>query len=173
MARSRERRGGAPQSPGAAERPDPAAGAPREPSRPRLEVIAGVAGAMVLAAILAHLVLWTLLRTLERRARRVDQPPAPVARLAPQTPEPTLETSPYGELQQVRAIEQRNLETYGWIDRSRGRVRIPIERAMELLATEGARGVARAAPPVGSVRPAARPATARRTGSPGAPGGTR
>ncbi len=41
---------------------------------------------------------------------------------------------------QVRARDARNLTTYGYIDQSKGQVRIPIERAMELLAAEAAAG---------------------------------
>ena len=34
-------------------------------------------------------------------------------------------------------VDDRELTSYGWIDRQRGIVRIPIDRAMELLANEG------------------------------------
>ena len=40
------------------------------------------------------------------------------------------------KLQELRAAEQRELETYGWINRTDGVVRIPVERAMELLVKE-------------------------------------
>jgi len=38
------------------------------------------------------------------------------------------------ELQTIRARESERLEGYGWIDRDTGVVRIPIDRAMQLLA---------------------------------------
>ncbi|MBX9604408.1 MAG: hypothetical protein K2X35_25635 [Bryobacteraceae bacterium] len=41
---------------------------------------------------------------------------------------------------QVRARDTRNLTTYGYVDESKGKVRIPIDRAMELLAAEAAAG---------------------------------
>jgi hypothetical protein len=40
------------------------------------------------------------------------------------------------KLQELRAAEQEELETYGWINRSDGVVRIPVDRAMELLVQE-------------------------------------
>jgi hypothetical protein len=40
--------------------------------------------------------------------------------------------------QRLDAETQRNLETYGWVDRERGVVRIPIDRAMDLLVKEAA-----------------------------------
>ena len=36
-----------------------------------------------------------------------------------------------------RIVEDQVLRTYGWLDRERGVVRIPIERALELVAKEG------------------------------------
>ena len=37
----------------------------------------------------------------------------------------------------MKAAEQEVLESYDWIDRDAGLVRIPIERAIELLAERG------------------------------------
>jgi hypothetical protein len=38
-----------------------------------------------------------------------------------------------------RALQRHQLEAYGWKDRGRGRIHIPIERAMELVAGSGSR----------------------------------
>jgi len=62
---------------------------------------------------------------------------APAAEHAP-PPEPRLQTAPADDLRNLRAAEQTRLTTYGWVDRKAGVVRIPIERAKELVA-EGAR----------------------------------
>ncbi len=43
------------------------------------------------------------------------------------------------KLQELRAAEQKELQTYGWINRTDGVVRIPIDRAMQLLAEEAQR----------------------------------
>jgi hypothetical protein len=40
-------------------------------------------------------------------------------------------------LQQLREAESAKLNSYGWIDKSTGVVRIPIDRAMDLLAQRG------------------------------------
>src|SRR5690242_20433108 len=42
--------------------------------------------------------------------------------------------APAAELRSVREAQQSKLHGYGWVDRGRGIVRIPIERAMELIA---------------------------------------
>src|ERR1700749_2796074 len=49
-------------------------------------------------------------------------------------PSPRLQANPIPELEQLRAKEEERLNTYGWIDRGHGVVRIPVERAMELIA---------------------------------------
>jgi hypothetical protein len=36
-----------------------------------------------------------------------------------------------------RAAQQQKLNSYGWVDRSAGTIRIPIERAIELTAQRG------------------------------------
>jgi hypothetical protein len=59
-------------------------------------------------------------------------------RIAP--PGPRLETNPEAELQQFRAEEEKWLNTYGWIDKQKGIVRIPIDEAMKKLARTGAPG---------------------------------
>jgi hypothetical protein len=55
-------------------------------------------------------------------------------------PGPRLETNPQAELQRFRAEEERRLNTYGWIDKQKGIVRIPINEAMKKLARTGAPG---------------------------------
>jgi hypothetical protein len=52
-------------------------------------------------------------------------------------PSPHLQLSPPTDLAAFRAQEERALTNYGWLDRSNGVVRIPIERAMELLVQRG------------------------------------
>jgi hypothetical protein len=50
---------------------------------------------------------------------------------------PPLQVEPGLDAGQIRATQQANLEGYGWVDRSNGVVRIPIEQAMELLVQRG------------------------------------
>lgn len=52
-------------------------------------------------------------------------------------PEPRLQVSPNEDWTAMLEREQAILRSYGWIDRSRGIVRIPIEREMELIAKRG------------------------------------
>jgi hypothetical protein len=52
-------------------------------------------------------------------------------------PAPRLQVKPTTDLDRMRAAENRVLESYGWIDQPSGAVRIPIERAIALLAERG------------------------------------
>jgi hypothetical protein len=52
-------------------------------------------------------------------------------------PAPRLQPDPARELAEMRAQEDALLHSYGWVDRSAGVVRIPIERAMQLTLDRG------------------------------------
>jgi hypothetical protein len=52
-------------------------------------------------------------------------------------PEPRIEEHPAIEIQQLHAQEDQTLSTYGWMDKSKGVVRIPLDRAMELQMERG------------------------------------
>jgi hypothetical protein len=52
-------------------------------------------------------------------------------------PQPRLEVKPGASLVELRAAENNELNSYGWIDRNAGTVRIPIDRAMQLLLERG------------------------------------
>jgi hypothetical protein len=78
---------------------------------------------------------------------------------------PLVMTDEPGALRQLRTKESDVLHHYGWVDKNQGVVRIPIERAIELLATQpqrfGLDGSAPAAPaaPEGAAPAAPAPAT--------------
>jgi hypothetical protein len=52
-------------------------------------------------------------------------------------PQPRLEVKPGASLAEFRAAEDADLHSYGWIDRNAGTVRIPIDRAMQLILERG------------------------------------
>ena len=52
-------------------------------------------------------------------------------------PSPQLEIDERSQLDKIRIEEEQTLSTYDWIDQQAGTVRIPIDRAMELLAQRG------------------------------------
>ena len=52
-------------------------------------------------------------------------------------PPPLLQAQPWEDLRRYREEQSRILSNYAWIDRNAGVVRIPIERAMELVIERG------------------------------------
>lgn len=75
-------------------------------------------------------------------------------------PPPRLQSDPAGELQAFRAAQQRELDGYAWVDREQALVRIPVERAMALLAARGAQALDPLGPPPATPLPV-RPEAAR------------
>ena len=61
--------------------------------------------------------------------------PYPSARQLP--PEPRLQSSPRMDLEDYLNTQRNELGGYSWVDRQNGVVRIPVERAMELLLKQG------------------------------------
>ena len=59
-------------------------------------------------------------------------------------PEPRLQADPHADLLRLRSAEDSVLNSYGWVNRDSGLVRIPVARAMELLAEKGLPYVQRA-----------------------------
>jgi len=87
---------------------------------------------------------------------------APAAEATTAAPIVTLQSAPQDDLRTYRRAKAAALEGYHWIDRSGGVVQIPIERAMELVATERASqetspGIAPAAPAAPAPRQGRRP----------------
>ncbi len=52
-------------------------------------------------------------------------------------PDPRLQTDPLGDLKRLRDSEDLTLGHYAWVDKSAGTVRLPINRAIDLIAARG------------------------------------
>jgi len=91
---------------------------------------------LTVVAIVIHIAIWLLYEYFAARQKgplTIPHQPAatPVAK-------PQLQVQPESELSQLRSSEEQILRNYGWIDREKGIVRIPIERAMDIIAAEKA-----------------------------------
>ncbi len=65
------------------------------------------------------------------------QPPSGLG-IAQSTPSgPRLQTDPVADWQALQATEEATLHSYSWADRGAGKVRIPIDRAIDLLTQRG------------------------------------
>jgi hypothetical protein len=97
-------------------------------------VIAGVGLLVVL--ILTGVAMFGLYHALAREEARLSPPANPLAAAeGPRMPpEPRLQAHPLKDLEELRKAETQQLTTYGWVDKSAGTVRIPIDRAIDILA---------------------------------------
>ncbi|HYV51483.1 MAG TPA: hypothetical protein VE910_06230 [Dongiaceae bacterium] len=55
-------------------------------------------------------------------------------------------SAPNPKIDELHAHEQQVLHSYGWVDRQKGIVHIPIDQAMELMVRESGHGVPQSAP---------------------------
>lgn len=83
-------------------------------------------------------VLYFYFNFLERYRATTTQPALPLTRQLPiLPPQPRLQSNSSLDLQQELAHENYELHNYLWVDRSKGIVSIPIDRAMQLIAQRG------------------------------------
>jgi len=111
-------------------------------AKPILQVGIWTAG-LVAAAIVFVLFFYPFMVETER-ATDPPRSPIPEAAVPAVPPGPRLQANPERELAAYRAEQAAQATSYGWVDREAGVARIPIERAIDLLAE---RGLPAAAPP--------------------------
>lgn len=110
------------------------AGYERKDLSPRAIAWFGVALAIAILLSAAIVTLFQLYAGSRYARRQAPRPPLAVTREAT---EPRLQVNAPSELRTMREAENRMLNGYGWIDPQAETVRIPIERAMEILAQKG------------------------------------
>lgn len=95
--------------------------------------------ALTMAAILAaaSLALIWLFKHFQKAQNPGSFVAAPFAAERPLPSPPRIQPNPAADMQSYSQSQQNLLNTYGWIDRQNGIVRMPIDRAMELLLERG------------------------------------
>jgi len=102
--------------------------------RPRaIAIFLVVLGVMIIGVLVVS--AWIYDYSASRLAR-MEVPPSPLAKNVP-PPGPRIQVFAPKEMQEFRAEEDATLNSYGWVNRAAGVVRIPIDRAMQLLAERG------------------------------------
>jgi hypothetical protein len=95
---------------------------------------AALAGVTILLSLVVGLVVVFLSRQAANPAREY---PLAVTHEQRLPPEPRLQTNPREDLQELRDEEQKVLDSYGWVDKDAGVVRLPIGEAMRLTVERG------------------------------------
>ena len=94
---------------------------------------AGLAVLAVMVLVLMGGLLWVLSGGWPPR-QGIVTPMIPAPNMSP---EPDLQVASSRDYQEMRAAEEAQLHSYRWVDRDAGIAAIPIERAMEILASRG------------------------------------
>lgn len=127
-----------------------------------LRLILYAAAGLAVTVAIVFVLMWgsfNLLKTDEEKNREALSPMAPMVQTPP---EPRLEEHPWESLQELRTRENHLLTTYGWQDQKAGIVRIPVERAIDMVAQkglpyEGGPGVPAPKPAAAAKPPVAKP----------------
>jgi hypothetical protein len=110
-----------------------------EHSDVNIRAILGFGAALFAVAVAVHLLIYGLFGYFD--SREGIQAPAEYPLAASQghhePPEPRLQTDPRQDLADMRAKEDEQLQSYGWVDKNAGIVRIPIDAAMRLTLERG------------------------------------
>jgi len=93
---------------------------------------AGVVALVVVGVLVSAAVFHFFLRH-----QSLGPPANPFEDVRQLPPQPRLQVDAPLDLQRYRAAQEKVLNGYGWVDSSAGVVRIPIDRAMELLLQKG------------------------------------
>ena len=108
-----------------------------ETSDVRIRPVALFVGGLFVAVVVVLVVMGGLFRYFATHQPKPEIPPSPLVTTPQTPPEPRLQASPYQDVRELRAQDNQVLASYGWVDRQAGVVRIPIERAIEVLAQRG------------------------------------
>lgn len=152
-----------------------------------LKSIAKWVGALLVVAAVTHVLMWWLVKGLRIFDEKRDPVLTPIETQVKQEPppEPRLQVAPGFEergplsasdledMQGLRAKEDAALAKPSWVDQGQGRVRVPIDVAMQVIASRGAQGVGLGGgAAAGTVTPEQMRQQLPAGTSPGAPGAT-
>jgi hypothetical protein len=108
---------------------------------------------LALFLLISHFVVDAVFHYLEKRSNAQQAPVSPMVTNAPvdtrklptdyreylkqNFPSPQLEVDERTQLDKIRLDEEEKLSAYDYVDKQTGTIRIPIERAMDLIAQRG------------------------------------
>jgi len=106
-----------------------------------LRAILGFGGGVMVVTLLALGVMWWMSVSFKHQEEAKDHAPSPIAeaQLDPIPPGPRLQATPPRDMDELRKRDREALTTYGWVDKSGGVARIPVARAIDILAQDAAK----------------------------------
>jgi hypothetical protein len=108
---------------------------------------------LAIGTLIVCIAVLGLLRVLQSAEVGARQPITDMAVPSTLPPEPRLQEKPWEEMELFRRREDQMLTTYGWSDQANGKVRIPIDRAMDMVVQRGLPARRQAAEGMGGTQP--------------------
>jgi hypothetical protein len=93
-------------------------------------------GLAVVSAVVLVLML-VMYKFLDQRQKDSQPPRHPLSEASQAPPAPRLQVKPEDDLRKFQVREDSLVNAYGWVMKDAGIVRIPVDRAMELVAQRG------------------------------------
>lgn len=114
-----------------------------------LSAVTRVGAGIAVLGIVVALALVPILKAMVARQAKDDVAPPPIAGFerGRRAPEPRLQEEPFRDWTTLKSRQESLLGSYGWVDEGAGVTRIPIDRAMKMLAERGLPARAAAPPP--------------------------
>ena len=91
---------------------------------------------LVVITVVTHVLLWGVFEILDSRVTYAEEY-NPMALPNTLPPAPRLQVDEGEDINEFRMQEDSMMQAYGWLDRNAGVARIPIDRAIEVIATKG------------------------------------
>lgn len=96
-----------------------------------------LAAATAVGIVAAYFLTGSLMGYLHDVEERDDPRLSPLAEKRPEPPAPRLQNTPTADFREFNESQTKTLESYGWIDKKEGVVRIPVSQAMDLILERG------------------------------------
>jgi len=95
---------------------------------------------LAVVTVAGFVIAWGFYRFLSRGEQRMDARPSPIAEASRPAimPGPPLQATPERELAAFRKSEEARLTGWAWVDRANGIAQVPVEKAIEAVAADGA-----------------------------------
>src|SRR5262245_16635193 len=113
--------------------------ADHEESDVNVRAIFAFGAGLAAIGLAVYLAVWLLFAYFDRREQRAvsSEFPLAVGHESRTPPEPRLQEKPREDLQRLRTREHELLNSYQWVDKAAGTVRIPIHEAIKLTLEKG------------------------------------
>lgn len=105
-----------------------------------VRAIAKVGVWLAAVTVAGFVISWGFYRFLSRGERKLDARPSPIVEASRPAivPGPPLQATPENELAAFRKSEEARLTSWAWVDRARGVAQVPVGKAIEAVAADGA-----------------------------------